>query len=104
VEWFQKLLVVGGGVAGLTAALEAAAAGAEVVLVEKEAQLGGFVATLKKRFPSSPPYTAPVKDGVAGKVQEALYNPKIQVLTSAKILKTEGQPRMFATVQTPAAR
>jgi quinone-modifying oxidoreductase subunit QmoB len=100
---FRKLLVVGGGIAGLTAALEAAAAGYEVVLVEKEAQLGGFVATLKKRFPSSPPYTASVKDGVAGKVQEALYNPKIQVLTSAKILKTEGQPGMFdVTVQTLA--
>ena len=91
----KKLLVVGGGITGLTAALESAAAGYEVVLVEKEAQLGGFVATLKKRFPSDPPYTMPVSDGVAEKIKSALYNPKIQVLTSAKILKTEGQPGMF---------
>jgi quinone-modifying oxidoreductase subunit QmoB len=99
----KKILVVGGGITGLTAALEAAAAGYEVVLVEKEARLGGFVSTLKKRFPSGPPYTAPAGDGVAEKVKSALYNPKIQVLTSAKILKTEGQPGMFdVTVQTPA--
>jgi quinone-modifying oxidoreductase, subunit QmoB len=99
----KKLLVVGGGITGLTAALEAAAAGYEAVLVEREAQLGGFVSTLKKRFPSSPPYAAPVTDGVAEKIQSVLYNPKIQVLTSAKILKTEGQPGMFdVTVQTPA--
>jgi quinone-modifying oxidoreductase subunit QmoB len=100
----RRLLVVGGGITGLTASLEAATAGYEVVLVEKEAQLGGFVAALKKRFPSSPPYTTPESDGIAGKVQAALYNPRIQVLTSARILKTEGQPGMFdVTVRTPAA-
>jgi quinone-modifying oxidoreductase subunit QmoB len=49
----QKLLVVGGGATGITAALEAAAAGYEVVLVEKQPQLGGFAATLKKRFSDS---------------------------------------------------
>ena len=99
----KKVLVVGGGIAGLTAATEAAAAGYEVVLVEKAAQLGGFVATLRKRFPAEPPYTAAVTDGVAEKIQAALYNPKIQVLTSARIVKTEGQPGMFdVTVQSEA--
>ncbi len=54
----KKLLVVGGGVSGVTAALEAAAAGYEVVLVEKDSQLGGFIARLKSRFPGAPPYSA----------------------------------------------
>jgi quinone-modifying oxidoreductase subunit QmoB len=91
----KKLLVVGGGIAGVTAALEAAAAGYEVVLVEKEPQLGGFVTKLKSRFPSAPPYTEPAADGIARRVLEAAYSPKIQVLTSARIVKTEGQPGMF---------
>jgi quinone-modifying oxidoreductase subunit QmoB len=91
----KTLLVVGGGITGVTAALEAAAAGYDVVLVEKEAALGGFVGPLKSRFPSEAPYTLPAVDGVARRIQEATYHPKIQVLTSAKIVKTEGQPGMF---------
>jgi len=89
----KKLLVVGGGVTGMTAAREAAAAGYEVILVEKQAQLGGFVASLKHRFSGT--------DGIAAQVQGLAYNPKVQVLTSAKILRTEGQPGMFdVTIQT----
>ena len=102
-EISKKLLVVGGGVTGITAALEAAEAGYEVVLVEKEPQLGGFVATLKGRFPTAPPYGALTTDGVAAQVKSVTYHPKIQVLTSAKILKTSGQPGMFdVTIATAA--
>ena len=90
-----RLLVVGGGVAGMTAALEAANAGYEVVLVEKETALGGFVATLKQRFPTAPPYTELTTDGTAATMQAVMYHPKIRVLTSARILKTSGQPGMF---------
>lgn len=91
----RKLLVVGGGITGITAALEAAQAGFEVVLVEKQARLGGFVATLKKRFPTAPPYTELTNDGIAGKIEAVTYHPNIQVLTSASIVRIEGQPGMF---------
>ena len=37
----RKILVVGGGISGMTAAIEAAEAGADVVLVEKNPYLGG---------------------------------------------------------------
>ncbi len=94
-EISKTILVVGGGVTGITSALEAAAAGYEVVLVEKQAQLGGFVGTLKKRFPQEPPYTELSADMLADKIQEVSYHPKVKVLTSAKILKTSGQPGMF---------
>jgi quinone-modifying oxidoreductase subunit QmoB len=94
-EISKKILVVGGGVTGMSAALEAAAAGYEVVLVEKAPTLGGFVATLKRRFPTAPPYTELASDGVAARVQEVTYHPKIQVLTSARIVRTSGQPGMF---------
>jgi len=99
----RTLLVVGGGMTGITAALEAAEAGYQVVLVEKEAQLGGFVATLKKRFPVLAPYTEPASDGIAEKISAVTAHPRIRVFTSAKITRTEGQPGMFdVTVAQPS--
>jgi quinone-modifying oxidoreductase subunit QmoA len=47
----QTVLVVGGGIAGVTAAVEAAEAGLEVVLVERSPTLGGRVARLNRYFP-----------------------------------------------------
>jgi quinone-modifying oxidoreductase subunit QmoB len=91
----KKLLVVGGGVTGMTAALEAATAGYNVVLVEQSPRLGGFVVMLKKRFPTVPPYTELMTNEIAALVQTVTYHPKIQVLTSARILETSGQPGMF---------
>jgi heterodisulfide reductase subunit A len=48
----KRVLVVGGGVAGIQAALDAADAGLEVVLVEKEPSIGGKMAKLDKTFPT----------------------------------------------------
>ena len=47
----QTILVVGGGIAGVSAAVEAAEAGADVVLLERSATLGGRVAQLNRYFP-----------------------------------------------------
>lgn len=44
-------IVVGGGIAGVTAALEAAEAGEDVILVEREASLGGRVTRFNRYFP-----------------------------------------------------
>ena len=49
------ILVVGGGKAGMTAALEAAKAGAKVCLVEKEDALGGFMKKMKQVVGVTPP-------------------------------------------------
>ena len=46
-----RILVVGGGIAGLTAAIEAAEAGCNVMLVERAPHLGGRVAQLHQYFP-----------------------------------------------------
>ena len=91
----KTIMVVGGGVTGITAALEAAAAGYEVVLVERQPQIGGFVAGLKGRLPQEPPHEIMDTKGIADKIQAVSYNPKVKVYTSAKILKTAGQPGMF---------
>ncbi len=91
----NKLLVVGGGIVGLTVALEAAQTGYPVALVEKQPEVGGFVAKLKNRFPSQAPYTELSSDGIADKIQAVLYHPQIEVFTSASIDKIDGQPGMF---------
>ena len=44
--------VIGGGVAGIEAALELADAGHHVTLVEKEASIGGLMARLDKTYPT----------------------------------------------------
>jgi len=91
----KKLLVVGGGITGLTAALESADAGYEVILVEREDTLGGYVAGVKSRFPGHPPYAETLHEGIQDKIDAVQYHPKIQVLTSAHIEKIDGQPGMF---------
>ena len=45
-------LVIGGGVAGIQAALELAAGGHQVYLVEKESSIGGIMAALDKTYPT----------------------------------------------------
>ncbi|MGC0777744.1 MAG: FAD-dependent oxidoreductase, partial [Candidatus Acidiferrum sp.] len=91
----RAILVVGGGVAGLSAALEAAATGFDVILVEKLQQLGGFAGTVKKDIPRGAPYTEAHADGVAGRIQAVTSHPRIKVYCSTRITKTDGQPGMF---------
>jgi heterodisulfide reductase subunit A len=48
----RRALVIGGGVAGIEAALELAEAGHHVALVEKQASIGGIMAQLDKTYPT----------------------------------------------------
>jgi len=101
-ELSKMIMVVGGGVTGITASLEAAAAGYEVLLVEKAGQLGGFLSTVKKRFPTGPPYTELSNEGLKKQIEEVLYNPKIRVCVGSKIVETLGQPGKFEVkLETP---
>lgn len=52
IEINPATLIVGGGIAGIQAALEIAESGNEVYLVEKEASIGGKMALLDKTFPT----------------------------------------------------
>ena len=47
----KPIIVIGGGMAGITSAVEIAEVGHEVILVEKEAYLGGNVIKMKNYFP-----------------------------------------------------
>jgi len=52
VPMTKEVLVIGGGVAGIQSALDLADAGYKVNLVEKEASVGGLMATLDKTYPT----------------------------------------------------
>jgi len=82
------LLVIGGGIAGITAAVEAAETGREVVLVEKQHQLGGRVLQMHKYFPK----LCPPVCGLEINFRRIRQNPKIKVLTGAKPTSIEGVP------------
>ena len=51
----KPILVIGGGIAGITAALEAAEVGYRVILAEQEAYLGGRVTRMHQYFPKMCP-------------------------------------------------
>jgi quinone-modifying oxidoreductase subunit QmoB len=91
----KTIMVVGGGMAGLTSALEAAKAGYDVMLIEKEAELGGWGAKLHKQTPMEYPYESLEEPAVFSKIRELEGNDKIKVFTSTTIEKTEGQPGLF---------
>ncbi|TAL25175.1 MAG: FAD-dependent oxidoreductase [Nitrospirae bacterium] len=97
----SAILVVGGGIAGLTAALEAANAGYQVVLVEKEAELGGWAAKLYKETPREYPYESLIEPTIFGKIKEAESNSNIKIFKSAVVEKTDGQPGLLdVTIKT----
>ncbi len=52
-EGFGDVLVVGGGISGIQASLDLAAAGFKVVLVERSPAIGGHMAQLDKTFPTN---------------------------------------------------
>jgi len=99
-ECDKTILVIGGGAAGLSAALEAANSGYDVVLVEKQAELGGYVAKLHRQTPSSYPFTTLQEPTVFKKIKEVQGHPKIRVFTNAQIEKIEGQPGLLDTTLT----
>jgi quinone-modifying oxidoreductase subunit QmoB len=94
-ECDKTILVIGGGVTGLSAALQAANNGYTVVLVEKEAQLGGFAAKMYRQTPSSFPYTTLQEPVVFKQIQEVQNHSKIKVMTSATLEKLDGQPGLL---------
>ncbi|MBZ0105301.1 MAG: FAD-dependent oxidoreductase [Sulfuricella denitrificans] len=91
----RRVLVVGGGISGMTAALEASKAGYQVVLVEKAATLGGWAAKLYKRSPSHSPYADPQDTGVDAMIAAIEADSNITVYTNAITSKTEGAPGRF---------
>jgi heterodisulfide reductase subunit A len=89
----QKALVVGGGIAGMTAALAIADHGFEVDLVEKAADLGGNLRCLQRTLEGDSPQE--LLEETVGKVEG---HPKIRVHRRARVLHSVGRVGCFSTV------
>ncbi|MEW6770719.1 MAG: CoB--CoM heterodisulfide reductase iron-sulfur subunit A family protein [Bacillota bacterium] len=90
----KAILVVGGGISGITAALEASEVGNEVFLVEKRPYLGGRVAQLNQYFPK----LCPPNCGLEINLRRIKNSPYIKYFTQAEIESIRGQEGNF-TVQ-----
>ncbi|MGD2157634.1 MAG: FAD-dependent oxidoreductase, partial [Anaerolineales bacterium] len=87
----DSVLVIGGGIAGIQASLDLAEAGAHVVLVERQASIGGVMAVLDKNFPTldcSICIEAP-------KMSEVDLHPNIEILSLAEVDAIKGEPGDF---------
>jgi heterodisulfide reductase subunit A len=82
----KRGLVIGGGIAGMQAALEVANAGYPVVLVEKSDHLGGRMAELSGLYLNFDP----AADVLQGKIDAVTHHPNIQVLTNAEVVEVGG--------------
>ncbi|MFC1575674.1 hydrogenase iron-sulfur subunit [Gemmatimonadota bacterium] len=94
-ELHKGILVVGGGVAGMTAALEAAKTGYEVKLVEKADVLGGWLAKQHRSIPTKAPFRELEDAGIDGLIGEVEANELIEVFTSAHTSQIMGAPGLF---------
>jgi len=97
-EVYDTLLVIGAGATGMQAAIEAAKAGHKVVLVEKEAELGGYMRTLHRQLPQRQPYAELTEPDLARKQGEIKAQANIEVMTSSEVVKISGQPGLFTAL------
>jgi len=79
-------LVIGGGLAGMQAALDLANAGFQATLVERSTSLGGHAAQLHLTFPT----LESVESLVVGMVEKVSHHPRITVMTDSEVTKVGG--------------
>ena len=101
----KKILVLGGGVTGMSAALDAAKIGYDVTIVEKTAALGGYAAKLRNQMPVEEPFEtlqAPVVDSLVAEIGSYA---NIDVRTNCEVARIGGQPGEFTvTFKTPGEK
>jgi len=95
----RRALVVGGGIAGLTAALEIAEAGYPVILVERSDRLGGRMAQLSRLYLDFDDSENLLEE----RIEAVPHHPLIQVLTSAEVTDFGGYVGNF-TVEVSGSR
>jgi heterodisulfide reductase subunit A len=86
VPILRKALVIGGGVAGIQAALDLADTGYEVYLVEREPSIGGMMARIDKTFPTMDCSICIL----APKMSDVGHHPNIELLTNSEVIDVKG--------------
>jgi len=87
----KKILIAGGGISGITTAIEAAEAGFEIILIEKLPYLGGRVAGMNRYFPK----LCPPSCGLEINFRRIKDNNRIMVFTSTEIKNFSGTKGNF---------
>ncbi|MGA9478153.1 MAG: FAD-dependent oxidoreductase, partial [Desulfobacterales bacterium] len=101
----RRILVIGGGITGLSAALDAANTGYEVTIVEKENELGGHALHWRKQLPLGTPYQELSPPVIADKIQAAQDHPKITIRTGTMVARLAGEPgNLTATLKKPGEK
>lgn len=101
----KEILVMGGGIAGLTAALEASKAGSKVTIVEKSDKLGGKALGWAKQFPTKYPYADLEPNSIGDLVAAVTADANITVKTNTEVARIGGAPGDFAvTFKTPGTK
>jgi len=91
----KTVMVVGGGVTGMKAALNASSLGYRAIIVEKAASMGGWSAKMHKQLPTKYPFTdleAPIAPELLKQVEA---DGNIKVYVNAEVTKTAGAPGMY---------
>ncbi|MEN8263338.1 MAG: hydrogenase iron-sulfur subunit [Nitrospirota bacterium] len=94
-ELDKSVLVVGGGIAGITSALGVADAGYNVHLVEKQEELGGWAKKIHKQLPQTYPFESLETPTVGSAIEKVNSHDNIKVYTSSEIEKIAGVPGMY---------
>ena len=101
----SDVLVIGGGVTGMAAALDVARAGYKATIVEKSGALGGFAAQMRMQSPVASPYEDLRPPVVADLVKAVEANANITVKTDTVVARIAGQPGDFTvTLKKPGEK
>ncbi|MCX5870615.1 MAG: FAD-dependent oxidoreductase [Deltaproteobacteria bacterium] len=91
----KEILVMGGGIAGMTAALEASKAGSKVTIIEKADKLGGKALGWAKQFPTKLPYAELEPNSIGTMVAAVEADANITVKTNTEVARIGGAPGDF---------
>ncbi len=104
-----SVLVIGGGVAGLTAAMDLASSGRQVYLAERAPMLGGLMPQLDKTFPTNDCamcFIAPKEEDRSGCLRGGVAvwrHCNVRVLPDAEVKSLAGEAGNFRAVVADAA-
>ncbi len=106
IETFsKKILVMGGGVTGMSAALDASKAGYDVTIVDKADKLGGYAAQMRSQMPVAEPFEDLIPPVVSNLISQVEAASNIEVKTACEVARIAGQPGEFTvTFKTPGEK
>ncbi len=94
-QFTNKILVIGGGITGMSAALDASKAGYPVTVVEREDALGGAALNWRSQLPVADPYEQLIPPVINEKIKAVQADSNITVKTGTVVARIAGQPGEF---------